>query len=69
MAKQPRDIGASIRARLLNLARAKGQAFDLLLTRYATERLLYRLSTTPYRDRFVLKGAMLMATWFDDPSS
>lgn len=67
MAKQPRDIGASVRARLLTLAREKGQAFDLLLTRYATERLLYRLSTTPYRDRFVLKGAMLMTTWFDDP--
>lgn len=67
MAKQPRDIGASVRARLLTLAREKGQAFDLLLTRYATERLLYRLSTTPHRDRFVLKGAMLMTTWFDDP--
>jgi len=67
MARQPRDVGASIRARLLNLAREKGQAFDLLLTRYATERLLYRLSTTPHRDRFVLKGAMLMTTWFDDP--
>lgn len=67
MAKQPRDIGASVRARLLTLAREKGQAFDLLLTRYATERLLYRLSTTPHRDRFVLKGAMLITTWFDDP--
>lgn len=67
MAKQTRDTGASIRARLLNLAREKGQAFDLLLTRYATERLLYRLSTTQHRDRFVLKGAMLMTTWFDDP--
>lgn len=67
MAKQTRDTGASIRARLLNLAREKRQAFDLLLTRYATERLLYRLSTTPHRDRFVLKGAMLMTTWFDDP--
>ena len=67
MARQPRDIGASVRARLLTLAREKGQAFDLLLTRYATERLLYRLSTTPHRDRFVLKGAMLMTTWFDDP--
>ena len=67
MAKQTRDIGVSIRARLLNMAREKGQAFDLLLTRYATERLLYRLSTTPHRDRFVLKGAMLMTTWFDDP--
>jgi hypothetical protein len=59
---QPRDIGASVRARLLNLAREKGQAFDLLLTRYAAERLLYRLSITPHRDRFVLEGAMLMTT-------
>lgn len=67
MARQSRDIGASVRARLLNLAREKGQAFDLLLTRYAAERLLYRLSNTPHRDRFVLKGAMLMTTWFDDP--
>ncbi len=67
MARQRRDIGASVRARLLTLAREKGKAFDLLLTRYATERLLYRLSTTPHRDRFVLKGAMLMTTWFEDP--
>jgi len=67
MARQPRDMGASVRARLLTLAREKRQAFDLLLTRYATERLLYRLSTTPHRDRFVLKGAMLITTWFDDP--
>jgi Nucleotidyl transferase AbiEii toxin, Type IV TA system len=37
------------------------------LTRYANERLLYRLSQSPHRDRFVLKGAMLMTTWFDDP--
>ena len=67
MAKQLRDVGASVRARLLTLAREKGQVFDLLFTRYAIERLLYRLSTTPHRDRFVLKGAMLMTTWFDDP--
>jgi len=67
MVRQPRDMGASVRARLLTLAREKGQALDLLLTRYATERLLYRLSTTPHRDRFVLKGAMLITTWFDDP--
>lgn len=60
-------MGTSVRARLLTLAREKGQAFDLLLTRYTTERLLYRLSTTPHRDRFVLKGAMLLTTWFDDP--
>jgi predicted nucleotidyltransferase component of viral defense system len=65
--KKLRDIGASVRARLLNLARQKGQALDLLLTRYAIERLLHRLSISSHRDRFVLKGAMLMTTWFDDP--
>lgn len=46
-AKKPRDVGASVRARLLNLARQKGQTLDLLLTRYAIERLLHRLSISP----------------------
>jgi predicted nucleotidyltransferase component of viral defense system len=67
VAKATRDIGASVRARLLNLARERGQVFDLLLTRYALERLLYRLSVSKYRNRFVLKGAILLTTWFDDP--
>ncbi|MCL4182060.1 MAG: nucleotidyl transferase AbiEii/AbiGii toxin family protein [Burkholderiaceae bacterium] len=65
--KKRRDIGASVRARLLNLAKQKGQQFDLLLTRYAIERLLHRLSVSSHRDRFVLKGAMLITTWFEDP--
>lgn len=67
MIKPPRDIGASVRTRLMNLARERGQVFDLLLTRYALERLLYRLSISQHRNRFVLKGAMLVTTWFDDP--
>lgn len=67
MTKVPRDIGASVRTRLMNLARERGQAFDLLLTRYALERLLYRLSISEHRNRFVLKGAMLVTTWFNDP--
>jgi Periplasmic binding protein/Nucleotidyl transferase AbiEii toxin, Type IV TA system len=67
MAKQMRDIGASVRARLLALARHRNQQFDLVLTRYALERLLYRLSLTAHRERFVLKGAMLITTWFDEP--
>jgi len=67
MRKPVRNIGASVRARLLDLAKERNQPFDLLLTRYVLERLLYRLSTTPHRERFVLKGAMLMTTWFDDP--
>src|ERR1700724_2775043 len=65
--KPLRDVGASVRARLLNLAKERNQPFDLLLTRYVLERLLYRLSTGKHHDRFVLKGAMLMMTWFDDP--
>lgn len=67
MAKDVKDVGASVRARLLNLARKTGQSHDLLLTRYALERLLYRLAQTEHAKRFVLKGAMLMTTWFDDP--
>src|SRR5436190_13897945 len=62
-----RNMGASVRDRLLNIARERKQSFDLLLTRYVLERLLYRLSTTNHRDRFVLKGGMLLATWFDSP--
>ena len=47
----------SVRDRLLNLARVQGQPFDLVLVRYATERLLYRLSLSEWRDRFIVKGA------------
>ena len=67
MPERPRNIGASVRQRLLNLAHASGQPLELLLTRYALERLLHRLSMSPHRDRFVLKGAMLLVTWFAEP--
>lgn len=56
-----------MRARLLQLAKASGQSFDLVLTRFALERLLFRLGQSPHADHFVLKGAMLMMSWFDDP--
>ena len=67
MPDRPRNIGASVRQRLLNLAHARGQPMESLLTRYALERLLHRLSLSPHRERFVLKGAMLLAAWFDEP--
>jgi predicted nucleotidyltransferase component of viral defense system len=67
MRKPLRNAGASVRARLLNLAKERNQPFDLLLTRYTLERLLYRLSLSVYREQFVLKGAMLTASWMDDP--
>jgi len=67
MAKEIRNVGASIRARLQNLSRETGLSFDLILTRYVLERLIYRLSVSAFADRFVLKGAMLLTSWFTDP--
>lgn len=61
MAKRPTNIAASVRVRLLNLARRTNQPFDVLLTRFVHERLLYRLSRSPHADRFVLKGAAARA--------
>jgi hypothetical protein len=55
-----RDFGASIRQRLLNQSRAQGRPFQVLLQYFAMERFLYRLSRSPFSDRFVLKGALLL---------
>jgi hypothetical protein len=67
MPRELHNIGASVRARLLDRARAERSDFQILLTRYALERLLYRLSVSPHRDRFILKGAMLFVTWVAEP--
>ena len=62
-----RNLGVSIRDRLLNKARAEKRDYNLMLTRYALERLIYRISISPYRDQFLLKGALLFDLWFDVP--
>lgn len=62
-----RNIGASVRDRLLNKARTEKLDYNLLLTRYALERMLYRLSISNQRDQFLLKGALLFDLWFDVP--
>jgi predicted nucleotidyltransferase component of viral defense system len=54
---------ASVRQRLLNLATERKEDFGLVLTRYGLERFLYRLSISPHRDGFVLKGALLLQLW------
>ncbi len=61
------DLGASVMARLLNRARTTGDDYQTLLAAYAFERFLYRLGVSPLRDRFVLKGAMLLRLWSDQP--
>ena len=67
MKKPPTDVGASVRARLLGLAREQGEDFQLQLTRYANERLLFRLSASGHAQQFVLKGAALFTLWTGRP--
>ena len=61
------NLAASVRSRLLNYAREKKQDFNLVLTRYAIERLIYRISISKHADQFLLKGALLFDLWFDIP--
>jgi hypothetical protein len=61
--KPPKNIAASVRERLRQRAAAQGRPFDEVLTYYAIERFLFRLAQTPHRDRFVLKGALMLPIW------
>ena len=65
--KAIKNLGASVRTRLATLSKTSGQPFDILLTRFAIERLLFRLANSRHAERFVLKGAMLLMTWLPDP--
>lgn len=62
-----KNVPASVRARLMNLARANNVDFQSMLTRYALERVLYRLSVSAWTSQFLLKGALLFDVWFDQP--
>lgn len=64
---EQRNIAASVRQRLLNASRARREDFQVTLTRYALERLLYRLSKSAHRDQFIIKGAMLFSVWNEVP--
>ena len=61
------NVAASVRARLLNVAKAQGVDFNQVLVRFALERILYRLSQSEHADRFLLKGALLFTLWYDMP--
>lgn len=63
MRRPPSNVAASVQRRLLNIARERGEDYQLILTRYALERFLRRLGASRYRDRFSLKGAMLYPLW------
>jgi len=62
-----RNLAQSVRQRLLNLAHQRQEEFQLMLTRFGLERLLYRLTLSSYANQFVLKGAMLFQLWTNQP--
>jgi predicted nucleotidyltransferase component of viral defense system len=62
-----KNLAASVRARLLNKAKAEQTDFNAMLLRYAQERLLYRLSQSAHAEHFLLKGALLFTLWYDMP--
>jgi hypothetical protein len=61
------NVAASVRSRLLNVAKAQESDFNRVLVRFALERILYRLTQSKYADRFLLKGALLFTLWYDMP--
>ncbi len=61
------DRGASLLARLLSLAKQRGEDYNLVLNRFGLERLLCRVAASRYADRFLLKGALLFSLWYDEP--
>lgn len=58
-----KNISASVRDRLLNLARKDKRPFNELLQYYSMERFLYRLSLSRHSDKFILKGALMLRAW------
>ena len=63
----PRNLAASVAARLRDMSRRTGDDYQILLGAYFCERFLYRLSQSPVSARFVLKGAMLLRLWAERP--
>lgn len=61
--KSPSNVAASVQQRLLDKSRKEGEDYQLLLTRFALERYLYRLGLSPHKEKFILKGAMLFPLW------
>lgn len=67
MSRKGTNIAASVAARLLDRAKRSGDDYQTLLTNFCFERLLYRLGVSEIRDRFILKGAMLLRVWSEQP--
>lgn len=68
MRRNIRNIAASVHQRLLDKARETGRPFNELLQKFALERFIYRLSISPYANRFILKGALMLPVWSESTS-
>jgi hypothetical protein len=64
---KPKNVAASVRQKLTNISKQRGEEFQFVLSEYAIERLLYRISRSKHSERFVLKGAKLFTLWADQP--
>ncbi|HUX05873.1 MAG TPA: nucleotidyl transferase AbiEii/AbiGii toxin family protein [Acidobacteriota bacterium] len=64
--RRPKNVIASIQARLRQKARSEGRPYEELCTYYAIERFLYRLSISPYAKIFILKGALMQLIWMPE---
>lgn len=67
MPHEHKNLAASVRQKLFDLARSRNEDFGLILLKYGLERILYRLSCSKHRDAFVLKGALLFELWTQRP--
>ena len=63
----PKNLPASVRQKLANLARERKVDFGLILVKYGLERILFRLSRSRHRYVFILKGALLFELWTEQP--
>ncbi len=61
------DIEHSVRQRLLDVSKKRKVDYQFCLTHYALERFLYRLSKSSHAEKFVLKGALLLMSWTNEP--
>lgn len=59
-------LAQSVQVRLVRHAKDIGVDPNLVLTRYAMERFLYRLSRSTFAEQFVLKGALLLIVWLGE---
>jgi len=67
MSRAVKNTAASVRQRLQNLSRQRGEQFQTTMVQYGLERLMYRLSRSSWRSAFLLKGALLFVTWLKTP--